>query len=155
MGKSGQGVTYPEIIDEIELKTIKRVLIETSITIGFWGLILYLLITFLTFLLWLFGFNLLYSEIYLSGYAEMIGLFEKGGMITGVVIFILFGWSCYNMALIKIKGERRHNQVSICFDKDMAKFFNVDLNVLEEIKNYPSVTVALEPNGLVFYKNDV
>jgi len=154
MEESRSGTSYPEIIDEKNLRTKKRVVVETSITLGFWGLTLYLLITFLTFLLWLSGLKLVYSNILVAGYPEMVGLFANGMKITAFIVLILLLWSFYNRALIKIKGERRKSQVVISFDQDMADFFNIDIELYREIINSSAITVALERDRLVFGKID-
>jgi poly-beta-1,6-N-acetyl-D-glucosamine biosynthesis protein PgaD len=154
MEESRSGTAYPEIIDEKSLRTKKRMVVETSITLGFWGLTLYLFITFLTFLLWLFGLKLVYSSILVAGYPEMVGLFANGMRITVVIVLILLLWSFYNRALIKIKGERRKSQVIISFDQDMADFFNIDIEVYREIINSPAIIVAMEGDTLIFIKVD-
>jgi poly-beta-1,6-N-acetyl-D-glucosamine biosynthesis protein PgaD len=68
MEESGPRATYPEIINEKRLRTWKRVSIETTITLGFWGIILYLFTIVITFVLWSFGFNMVYYEIYVVGF---------------------------------------------------------------------------------------
>jgi poly-beta-1,6-N-acetyl-D-glucosamine biosynthesis protein PgaD len=150
MEESGQGAPYPEVIDEKGLRTRKRVFIETSITLGFWGLILYLLTIFITFIFWLFGIQLVYSEIFTVGFQEMKRLFENAAGVTSIVALVLLIWSYYNVALIRIKGERRNTQVSICFDSDMAKFFHIDPDVLEKIKNCPRISVRIKQGAIIF-----
>lgn len=155
MEKSRSGTAYPEIIDDKRLRSKKRIVVETSITLGFWGITLYLFITFLTFLLWLSGLKLVYVSILVGGYPEIVGLFTNGMTITGVIVLILFLWSFYNRVLIKIKGERRKSQVIISFDQDMADFFNIDIEVYREIINSPLITVATEQDKLVFSKTNL
>ena len=130
-------------------------MVETSITLGFWGLTLYLFITFLTFLLWLSGLNLIYVNILAGGYPEMVELFSKSMQITIVIVLILFLWSYYNRMLIKVKGERRKSQVVISFDQNMADFFNIDIDVYREIINSPAIFVAMEGDTLIFSKIDL
>ena len=149
MDEPGQRSPYPEIIDIKGLKTKKRVFIETAITISFWGLILYLLAIFVTFILWLFGLQLFYYEIYIGGFQEMKRLSENALTITTVVVVILLFWSYYNLALFKIKGERRMSRAIISFDNDMAKFFKIEPEMLEKMKNCPRINLSIEQDKLI------
>jgi poly-beta-1,6-N-acetyl-D-glucosamine biosynthesis protein PgaD len=143
MEESGPRAAYPEIINEKRLRTWKRVSIETTITLGFWGIMAYLFTIIITFVLWSFGFNMVYYEIYVAGFYEMQRLFINAIDISLIVVVLSFLWCYYNVFLIRIKGERRGSQVSICFDKDMATFFHIDIDVLEEIKNCPAISVSI------------
>jgi len=151
MEESGQRAPYPEVINEKELRTWKRVFLETLITLGFWGLILYLLAIFITFALWYCGFHLAYYELYVVGFYEMQRLFANAITVSLIVVPLSLLWSYYNVFLIKIKGERRGSQVSICFDKDMANLFHIDSDVLEKIKNCPAISVSFNQDD-VFLK---
>jgi poly-beta-1,6-N-acetyl-D-glucosamine biosynthesis protein PgaD len=155
MDEPRQRSPYPEIIDIKGLKTKKRVFIETAITLSFWGLILYLLAIFVTFILWLFGLQLVYYEIYVGGFQEMKRLFENALSITTVVLLVLLFWSYYNLVLFKIKGERRGSQAIISFDKDMAKFFKIEPEMLEKMKSCPRINLSIEQDTLIFRETDL
>jgi len=155
MEEPGQRSPYPEIIDIKGLKTKKRVFIETAITLTFWGLMLYLLAIFVTFILWLFGLHLFYYEIYIGGFDEMQRLFKNTITISAVVVSILLLWSYYNVLLFKIKGERRNRQVSISFDNDMAKFFKIEPEMLEKMKEFRRLNVCIEQDTLMFRETDL
>jgi poly-beta-1,6-N-acetyl-D-glucosamine biosynthesis protein PgaD len=151
MGESGQRPSYPEFIDQTGLKSKKRIFVEIFITLGFWGLILYLLWIIITFILWALGFELVYSRlIYAVGYQEMLTSLEKAAMVTSIILFLQLIWAYYNYILFKIRGERRTSQVRICFDNDMADFFKVNVDVLEKVKNYSSVSVFQNENNIGF-----
>lgn len=155
MEESGQRAPYPEVINEKGLRTWKRVIIETSITLGFWGIILYVLTIFITFILWYFGFHVAYHEFYVVGFYEMQRLFTNAIMISAIVTILALLWSYYNVFLIKIKGERRGSQVDICFDNDMANLFHIDPDVLEEIKNCPAISVSFKQDDIFFKAIDL
>jgi poly-beta-1,6-N-acetyl-D-glucosamine biosynthesis protein PgaD len=155
MDEPRQRSSYPEIIDIKGLKTKKRVFIETVITLSFWGLILYLLAIFVTFILWLLGLRLVYYEIYVGGFQEMRRLFENALSITTVVVLVLLFWSYYNLVLFKIKGERRVRQALISFDKDMAKFFKIEPEMLEKMKSCPRINLSIEQDTLIFRETDL
>jgi poly-beta-1,6-N-acetyl-D-glucosamine biosynthesis protein PgaD len=155
MEESGQRAAYPEVINEKGLKTWKRVFIETSITLGFWGIILYLLAVFTTFALWYLGFHLGYYEFYVAGFFEMQRLFSSALKVSSVVMTLSLLWSYYNVLLIKLKGERRGNQVSISFDKDMAKLFHIDPGVLEKIKNCPAISITFNQDDIFLKEIDL
>ncbi len=150
MGEPRQRVAYPEIIDDKKLKTKKRIFFETSLTLGFWGVMLYFITIFVTFILWLAGFKLFYYEIYAVGYEEMLRLFTNGGSLTLIIVAGLMAWSYYNIALIKIKGERRKREVRICFDQDLAELINVDFEMLEKNKNNPCIHLFIEGDTILF-----
>ena len=149
MDEPRQRSAYPEIIDIKGIKSKKRIFIETAITLSFWGLMLYLLTIFITFLLWLFGLQLFYYEIYLTGFHEMKRLFDNALTITTVVVVVLLFWSYYNVALFKIKGERRVSRVIVSFDKDIAKFFKIEPEMLEKMKNCPRINLSIEQDKLI------
>jgi poly-beta-1,6-N-acetyl-D-glucosamine biosynthesis protein PgaD len=155
MEKSGPGTPYPEVIDEKGLRTWKRVFIETVITLGFWGVILYLFSIVITFTLWYFGFQVAYYQFYVPGFDEMRRLFSNAIMVTTIVMIASLLWSYYNVILIKIKGDRRGSQVSICFDKDMAKLFHIDPDVVEKIKDCPAISVTFNQNDISFKTVDL
>jgi poly-beta-1,6-N-acetyl-D-glucosamine biosynthesis protein PgaD len=148
MEESGQRAPYPEVINEKGLRTWKRVFLETLITLGFWGIILYLLTIVITFVLWYLGFHLAYYEFSVVGFYEMQRLFANAITISSIVIILSLLWSYYNVLLIKIKGERRGSQVSICFDEDMANLFHIDPDVLEKIKNCPAISVTFNQDDI-------
>jgi poly-beta-1,6-N-acetyl-D-glucosamine biosynthesis protein PgaD len=148
--ESGQRPAYPEIIDEPGLKTRKRIFWETIITLGFWGVVLYLLGFLITSILWLFGFHLIHHEIYELGNQEMVRLSKNVGWLTTIVVIGMLFWSYYNYLIVKIRGERRGSRVSVCFDKDMADFCKIDVDVLEKAKNYPRLSILQKENTIIF-----
>jgi poly-beta-1,6-N-acetyl-D-glucosamine biosynthesis protein PgaD len=150
MEESGQRAPYPEVINDKRLRTWKRVFIETSITLGFWGIILYVFTIVITFVLWYFGFHLAYYEFYVVGFFEAQRLLSNAITVSAVVVTLSLLWSYYNVFLIKIKGERRGTQVSISFDKDMANLFHIDPDVLEKIKNCPAISVTFNQDDISF-----
>jgi poly-beta-1,6-N-acetyl-D-glucosamine biosynthesis protein PgaD len=150
-----QRAPYPEVINEKGLRTWKRVFIETSITLGFWGVIIYLLTIVITFSLWYFGFHSAYHEFYVPGFYEMQRLFSNAITVSVIVVVLALSWSYYNVILIKVKGERRGSQVSICFDKDMANLFHIDPDVLEKIKNCPAISVSFNQDEIFFKAIDL
>jgi poly-beta-1,6-N-acetyl-D-glucosamine biosynthesis protein PgaD len=155
MEESGQRAPYPEVINEKGLRTWKRVFIETLITLGFWGIILYLLTIVITFVLWYLGFHLAYYEFYVVGFFEVQQLIASALKISAIVIALSLLWSYYNVLLIKIKGERRGSQVSISFDKDMANLFHIDSDLLEKIKNCPAISVTFNQDEIFFKEIDL
>jgi poly-beta-1,6-N-acetyl-D-glucosamine biosynthesis protein PgaD len=151
MEESRQRPPYPEVIDEPGLKTKKRVFWESLVTLSFAGVVLYLLGFIITFLLWVFGYHLMHLEIYELGNQEMLRLFKNAGWITACVVLVTLCWSYYNLLIFKIRGERRGRRVAVCFDKDLADFFKIDVEVLEKAKNYPRLSV-LQKEGTIIFK---
>jgi len=149
MEKSRQRPPYPEIIDDPSLKTRSRIFWETVVTLGFWGVILYLLQFFLSFLLWVFSVHLMHQEIYELGNPEMLRLFRNAGWLTSIIVLLTILWSYYNLMLFRLRGERRRRQMSICFDKDLASFFKVDLEVLEKSKDYSRLAITQQEDAVL------
>jgi|WetSurMetagenome_2_1015567.scaffolds.fasta_scaffold98988_3 poly-beta-1,6-N-acetyl-D-glucosamine biosynthesis protein PgaD len=150
MEKSGSRTPYPEVINEKGLRSWKRACIETGITLGFWGLILYLFAIVITFCLWYFGFHLAYYEFYVVGFYEMQRLFANAITVSVVVMALSLLWSYYNVFLIKIKGERRRSQVSISFDEDMAKLFHIAPDMLRKVKDCQVINVSFKQDEIIF-----
>jgi poly-beta-1,6-N-acetyl-D-glucosamine biosynthesis protein PgaD len=155
MEKPRQGSAYIKIIDQKNLKSKTRLLAETLVTLGFWGIILYLLSIFITFVLWLMGINLVYSHIFMSGYQEILKLSGNAAKIILIVLIVFLSWSYYNYFNYKRKTDRRKTRTSICFDSNVAEFFNVDLEKLQEVKNSPYVMVLNNQDPLVFRAIDL
>jgi len=149
MAESGQRAPYPKIIDVRGLKTKKRVFWETVLTLGLWGVFLYLIGFIAAFILWLLGLRLLSREIYEMGSPEIVRLFKNAVWVTAIVVLPLLLWSYYNYFLFKIRGERRCSRVGICFDKYLADFFKVDPEMLEKVKNYSRVSIVMEGDTII------
>ena len=155
MEESGQRAPYPKIIDVRGLKTKKRLFCETLVTLGLWGVFLYLIGFILSFTLWLLGFSLLSHEFYESGNQEFMRLFKNAGWLTTIVLLVTISWSYYNYFVYKIRGERRASRVGICFDKDLADFFKVDPEMLEKVKNYSRVSVVMEGDTIIISESAI
>ena len=155
MAESGQRAPYPKIIDVRGLKTKKRVFWETVLTLGLWGVFLYLIGFIAAFILWLLGLRLLSREIYEMGSPEIVRLFKNAVWVTAIVVLPLLLWSYYNYFLFKIRGERRCSRVGICFDKYLADFFKVDPEMLEKVKNYSRVSVVMEGDTIIISESAI
>jgi len=80
----------------------------------------------------------------------MVRLSKNLGWLTTIIVIGMLFWSYYNYLIVKIRGERRGSRVSVCFDKDMADFCKIDVNVLEKAKNYPRLSILQKENTIIF-----
>jgi hypothetical protein len=76
-------------------------------------------------------------------------------MVTTVVMILSLLWSYYNVILIKIKGDRRGSQVSICFNRDMANLYHIKPDVLEKARNYSAISVSFDQGDISFKEIDL
>ncbi len=156
MDKSRPGNSDPEIIDRPELKSTSRVLVEGTLTSIFWGLFIYWLSPLVTLLLWFFGIKFLhYKLIEEGGLLQFIDVLKRGGVIFLCILVIYLSWIYYNIIMYKIRGERRGSRVSITQDEDFAKFYHLDLDLLERAKAQPRLKVRLREGKLDLKESEV
>ena len=59
------------------------------------------------------------------------------------------------MLIFRIRGERRGNRVRVCFDKELADFFKIDPEMLEKVKNFPSVSVVMKEDAILISESAI
>ncbi|MDY6843063.1 MAG: poly-beta-1,6-N-acetyl-D-glucosamine biosynthesis protein PgaD [Thermodesulfobacteriota bacterium] len=144
MGKSGQRITHPQIIDKSELKSPLRYLIEGAVTIFLWSLWVYWISPILTLILWFFGIRFFYSEFFLkSGIGEVIHIMKDGGLVVLIITAVMLVWIYYNYLWFLKRGERRVSQTFIHYDKEFAQIFNIELDRLQKAKQTQRLEVNL------------
>jgi poly-beta-1,6-N-acetyl-D-glucosamine biosynthesis protein PgaD len=151
MEKSGSRSAHIKIIDQASLKSPWRYLFEGSLTLVFWALWIYWLLPVFTAVLWFFGIRLFYQEIFpQGGLEEFLTLLRDAGIVFVAIIALIFIWTHYNYLWFLRRGERRNKFVPICHDTDLARFFRVDPEALEQAKGASRIEVNLEKEKLVF-----
>lgn len=142
--------SHPKIIDKPELKSPLRYLFEGSFTFALWALWVYWLMPLLTLLLWIFGFHLYYSEnLIAGGLEELISTLKNGGVAVLAITFVMLGWSGYNYLWFLRRGERRNKSESIIFDEDIARYFNVDLGRLRNLRTQSLINITIDNDQIV------
>ncbi len=149
MEKSGSRNTNPEIIDDWRLKSRTRIFLESLLTLAFWTGFLYLLVPMVTFILWLFGVQIAYTELIGSqGYAALIKILKDSGLVVLVITLIILAWGYYNYFMFRLRGERRGSRVAICFDEDFSKLCRLDVETLKAAKEQTRLLVTLAGDHL-------
>jgi poly-beta-1,6-N-acetyl-D-glucosamine biosynthesis protein PgaD len=151
MEKPGPRFThFSKIIDQPQLKSPLRYLIEGSVTMAFWVIGVYWLAPVITVLLWAVGIHLFYQKIFPQGGVwEFIELFKRAGILFLALTALILSWTYYNYLWFLKRGERRNKKVMICHDEDFAEFFAIDVKHLKKAKNFPRVEVELKDNQVV------
>ena len=145
MEESGQGPSHPEVFVKDEVKSPLRRGVENFITTVCWGIYLYLLLPIFTLVLWIFGIQTIYTELFgAKGYEELIRLLKNGGITTLVILIIISGWTYYNYFWFKRRGERRGNSVRISSDADMSALLETDVSAMEEIRKSRRLEICVE-----------
>ncbi|MDD3580618.1 MAG: poly-beta-1,6-N-acetyl-D-glucosamine biosynthesis protein PgaD [Desulfobacca sp.] len=145
MAKSRPGYPYPEIIIRNDLKSYLRWFIESFITIVCWTAYVYILLPIFTLCLWLLGFQTLHHYLLGDqGYGELIHILKNGGMITVVIVFILIGWTYYNLSFVRIRGERRNSCSSITQNSEVAGLLKLEVSQVEDLKHHQVLHVKLD-----------
>lgn len=149
MGKSGQGYTYPFIIERPELKSTFRNSVETLLTVFLWWAWMYFIFPVFTLFLWFIGIKFFYYALFPGG-----GLFELYEVIrnSGLVIFVTFAlyivWINYNYYYIYKKFGERRRRPRVSSDKKIAQLLNIDPEVVEKAKKSICISVMLSENKL-------
>lgn len=153
MGKPRQRPTDIEIIDRPELKSSVRNFTEGSLTFLLWGIWIYFLLPFFTFLLWLLGFRIFYLTIFTEfNFNEFVIIFKNGIFIILSIFFIQISWIYYNCFIFIKRGDRRKNNF-ICPKEKIANFFGIDLAVLEESSKNKVINVSLKNKKIIIKKS--
>ena len=88
MGKSRQRVTNPKIIDKPELKSPLRCLVEGSIVLALFAIVVCFMTPLVTVLLWFLGVKLFNCEIVTkSFYAVFIETLRYGGIVVLIIAY--------------------------------------------------------------------
>ena len=61
----------------------------------------------------------------------------------------MLSWSCYNYLWFLIRGERRSQSESIVFNKDIARYFNVDAEHVRKLKTENRIEVTIDNNQII------
>ncbi|MFP3868837.1 MAG: PgaD family protein [Desulfobacteraceae bacterium] len=75
---------------------------------------------------------------------ELLKLLTSGGLITLIIVFLLVGWTYYNLLFIKWTGERRNSCVAITRNNEVARLLQIELSQLERLKSHQVLRVRLE-----------
>ena len=135
MGKSGQRIAGPKVILKDNLRSNLRQIVEGIISMVCWVFLIYILLPIITLILWLLGFKIFYHQVVLDyNYKAFLTLLGDGGLIVFTIFTILIGWTYYNYALFKIRGERRLNRCFISNDQDAARILNTDVKSVDKFK---------------------
>lgn len=149
MGKPGPGNSYPEIIDQPELKSPLRHLAEGSLTAFLWAVWLYWILPVFTLFLWVLGFrysfNRLFPQVF---FTELVEILRNGGLVILVIFVIKLIWINYNYYAIYKKRPERRKRVITCSERVMAQHFRVDPKLLAKAKRERRLEVTLTERRL-------
>lgn len=152
MGEPGQRPANITIIDRPELKSPLRNITEGSITLVLWGVWLYFLLPFLTFLLWILGFRIFFLSLFVElNFIEFMKIFTNGFLIVYTIFIIQVVWVYYNLFKFKKRGERR-KKIFTCSDFEIANFFKLNTEIIKKIKESNCIEVVMD-NQKIIVKN--
>lgn len=141
--------SHPPVIDTPGLKSPLRYIFEGSFTLGLWALWIYWILPLLTLALWYAGVQLFYVEILQgSAVSDLVATLRSGGIIVGVTLLCMLGWTYYNYLWFLRRGERRNRHERIVLDSDLAAHFNLDPAVLQRCKQARRVIVTMTDDGI-------
>jgi len=142
--------TQPQIIDKPELKSPLRYLVEGSFTLALWALWAYWILPVVTLLIWVTGIVLFRYEIFVrGGLEELIHMLKNGGLIVLIITLLMLSWTYYNYLWFLRRGERRNRYETITLDNDMARFFNVNVDLLKQLKKANRLEVKIHDRQIV------
>ncbi|HDD44850.1 MAG TPA: poly-beta-1,6-N-acetyl-D-glucosamine biosynthesis protein PgaD [Candidatus Desulfofervidus auxilii] len=138
-----------EIIDEPQLKSPLRYIIEGSITLALWAIWIYWILPIVNLILWLLGIRLFYYQIFMKGgYEEFIVIMKQGGLIAFIITAIILLWIYYNYLWFLKRGERRTKKITIT-DEQISNFFNIDAKLLKKMKEKSCIKVLLKTKDIL------
>ncbi|OGS18205.1 MAG: poly-beta-1,6-N-acetyl-D-glucosamine biosynthesis protein PgaD [Elusimicrobia bacterium RIFOXYA2_FULL_50_26] len=140
MEKSGQGASYPQIIDRPELRSAIRNVVENSITLLLW----------IAWISWVLP--AVFTLWQLRG-IEVVAdsRFEALSMGAAVVLLILSGvmlWIYYNRAMIIRRHGERRVQPRRCAAAALARHFDVNSDWIDSLKDCRRIQVCLSDGRL-------
>ena len=145
MEKSRQRLTYNTIIDQTELKSPFRYLVEGSLTLFLWSVWVYWISPIVTALLWFLGITIFQTQVITkSGFAEFMDILRNGGLLALFITLVMLICIYYNYLWFLKRGERRSNEVLISNDVEIARLCDVDPAALQEIKGNRRIVVEIK-----------
>ena len=125
-----------EIIDNPSLRSLFKTGIDWSLTIVFWGLLIYLFLPLLSLILYyLLGYTFYEKVILQAGYKHFFALLGSIGFATLVVITVITLWGVYNY---RVFGRRNRRKFAPKVDAAaLASFFGLpkeDTYIFQEMK---------------------
>jgi len=150
MEKSGQGIAYVKIIDEPELKSPFRYLIEGSVTLFLWSVWAYWISPVVTAVLWFFGIKLYQTELIVkAGLEEFLEILKTGGLLVLIITLLMLSWVYYNYLWFLKRGERRGANTALGSDENLARIAGVDPHLLKEVKEKSRIEVEVKDGKTV------
>ena len=150
MEKSGQRTAYVKIIDEPELKSPFRYLIEGSVTLFLWSVWAYWISPVVTAVLWFFGIKLFQTELIVkAGLEEFLEILKTGGLLVLIITLLMLSWVYYNYLWFLKRGERRGSNAALGSDENLARIAGVDVNLLKNAQEKSRIEVEIKDGKIV------
>ena len=139
----GEGI----IIDRPALKTRKRNLTEWSLSFLGWVLWFFLLRPFILLVTWVFGYDIVYVQMYkLEGYKNL-DRFLVFALIVMSIYIVLRAWNVYNAR--RFRGKDRRRRAENADPESMAKFFETTPEKMKALAASKSIDAEFLDNGVV------
>jgi len=127
-----------EIRDNPKLRSFFRNITELTFTGFVWGIWAYLLLPLVNVIMWIVGLRLIEKSVVEQlGYAEMIGLMSKMGLIVLIVFLILRLWGLYNYKRFG-KRSRRKSSSPVTIEQ-LAVHFQISVEQVEYMQSQKEV----------------
>ena len=119
---------------------------DLIITAVMWSVYLYLWMPLISLFAWLFGFELAYDVMVRRGGAQHIGgVFLIYVLIVVAIFFTVTVWSMANLWRYG-KLNRRHGAKPTSIE-EMAEYFDIDSEIIEQLRLTPSVSIEFTADG--------
>jgi len=119
---------------------------DLLITAVMWSVYLYLWMPLISLFAWLFGFELAYDVMVRQGGAQDLG---KVLVIYGSIVITIFAtvsiWSVGN--LLRYGKRNRRQRAKPTSIGEMAEYFDIDTEVIEQLRLTPSVSIEFSDDG--------
>lgn len=141
----------PLIINRPDLQTLRQQYTFALLTFLFWVAWFYLWLPLISLLAWLFGIEIFYEHmVVLEGLTGFVGMLDWYVLVISALGTVLLCWSWYN--LFRFRGKNKRVRKETVSDRQLAGFFNIDIQSLEACRLAQRIEINYDANGQIRIK---
>lgn len=138
---------HPLIIEEPDSLRLPHKITAVTLTLLFWGILLYLWQPLISMVAWALNIKLFYNHmIVLGGYHNFLALVIDYLIVISIMGGVLIVWARVN--LWRFRGKDRRKRPDDASPEELAQFFNVSAEQLQQWQTMNSLEVSLNDEEL-------
>jgi biofilm PGA synthesis protein PgaD len=136
------------IIDVPNLQNMQQRYGFATLTLFFWGLMIYMWLPFISLIAWLFGIEMFYVHmIELGGYVGFLELLGWYGLTISIIAIVFGGWMLVNR--FRFQGKEKRKPTVHVTSQQVADFLDADADYISKFSKERSVIVNLTGHGKI------